>query len=74
MVENKYPYKNVIKILVGNKCDNINRKVAKEEGKKLALEYKMPFFETSAKSNFNTNEIFEYTIQKIVENLEYIKR
>ena len=72
MVECNYPNRNAIKVLVGNKCDKVDRKVTEKEGKKLALEYKIPFFEASAKSNFNTNEIFQYTIDKIIENLDYI--
>ena len=38
------------KILIGNKCDIKERIFSKEEGQSLALKYKMPFFETSAKT------------------------
>ena len=43
----------VNKILIGNKCDiEDQRMVSKEEGEKLAKEYDIKFFETSAKQDF----------------------
>lgn len=39
----------VAKVLVGNKCDSQKREVTFEEGKKLAKELGVQFFETSAK-------------------------
>ena len=38
---------NVCKVLVGNKCDKPDRKVSEEEGRKLANDFGMNFFETS---------------------------
>ena len=53
-------------ILCGNKCDNEkDRKISKEEGENLAKSYGIPFFECSAKSNININEIFDTMAQKI---------
>ena len=49
---------NIIKVLVGNKCDKPNRVVTEEEGKKLAENNCMSFFETSTKSGLNVNEVF----------------
>jgi len=47
-------------ILVGNKSDCISERViSKEQGIALAQQYKIPFFECSAKSGDNVNEIFE---------------
>ena len=59
-----------IKVLVGNKCDlDDNRVVSEEEGKRLAKDYDMIFFEASAKTGKNINEIFYSLVTKIV-NLE----
>ena len=52
--------KNVVRILVGNKCDQDEIKViSTETGQELADKYKIPFFETSAKSGHNVNELFD---------------
>ena len=58
---------NVCKVLVGNKCDKPDRKVTYEEGKKLADDYGMSFFETSAKSNTNVNETFMSLTSQILD-------
>ncbi|GMM35860.1 Rab family GTPase [Saccharomycopsis crataegensis] len=60
--------KNIIIALVGNKYDVVEneeegsedskRKVSIEEGKQLAKDEGLLFFESSAKSGFNVNEIF----------------
>ena len=60
---------NVCKVLVGNKCDKPDRVVTEEDGKNLANEYKMNFFETSAKTNKNINEVFNnLTHETLVAN------
>lgn len=59
---------NVCKVLVGNKCDREDRKVTFEEGSKLASEYNMKYFETSAKTNLNVNETFT-TLTKEILNI-----
>ncbi|XP_012693920.2 ras-related protein Rab-15-like [Clupea harengus] len=49
----------VMRILVGNKCDEEERRrVTTEQGDKLAKSYGMDFFETSAFSNHNIKESF----------------
>lgn len=49
----------VNKILVGNKCDLVDKRViSTERGKALADEYKIKFFECSAKSSINVEEAF----------------
>ena len=58
---------NVCKVLVGNKCDKQERTVSTEEGAKLAEDFNMKFFETSAKSNLNVNETFTYLTQEILK-------
>jgi small GTP-binding protein len=49
-------------ILIGNKCDLSNeRKISKEQGKKLKNELGMDyFFEVSAKTGYNISDIFDY--------------
>ena len=50
----------ICKILVGNKCDvdAAERKVTYEEGKKLAEEFELDFFEVSAKNDINVDDCF----------------
>ena len=51
---------NVVIYIAGNKIDmEEERKVKTEEGKKLADEFGLPFYETSAKNDININETFE---------------
>lgn len=51
--------KGVNKILLGNKCDAIEKKVIDtKQGQELAQKYNIPFLETSAKSNINVEEAF----------------
>ena len=61
---------NVCKVLVGNKSDREDRKVSYEEGAKLAKEFNMQFFETSAKSNYNVNETFTFLTKEILNTCE----
>jgi Ras-related protein Rab-8A len=61
---------NVCKVLIGNKSDREDRKVSYEEGTKLAKEYNMQFFETSAKSNYNVNETFTFLTKEILNTCE----
>ena len=60
---------NVIVYLVGNKIDvkEEDRCVKTEDGKKIAEEFNLPFFESSAKLGININEIFEKIVEKIDE-------
>ncbi|XP_034289129.1 GTP-binding protein Di-Ras3 [Pantherophis guttatus] len=46
-------------ILVGNKSDNPQREVGTSEGEVLATKWKCSFMETSAKMNYNVQELFE---------------
>jgi Ras-related protein Rab-8A len=49
---------NVVKVLVANKIDCEDRKVSTEEGRKLAAEFGVDYFEVSAKENRNISEMF----------------
>ena len=64
---NKNCKMNVCKILVGTKCDKPNRAVTEDEGKKLAEEFGMHFFETSAKNNQNVEEIFNFLVKEMIK-------
>ncbi|CAM1301169.1 RAB8B (predicted) [Pycnogonum litorale] len=48
----------VEKMILGNKCDVAERKVSKERGEQLAIEYGIKFMETSAKASINVEEAF----------------
>ncbi len=61
------------KVLVGNKCDMPDRVITIEEGKKMAEEYNMGFFETSVKTNQNINEVFYYLVNEILIIIEEMK-
>jgi len=63
---------NVNRILIGNKCDvdAAERKVSFEQGKALADEFGIKFFETSAKLNTNVDTAFMSISKDIVERLK----
>ena len=62
---------NVVVYLCGNKIDmEEERKVKTEEGKKLADEFGLPFYETSAKNDININETFEDLVEGINTNVK----
>jgi len=58
---------NVNKVLIGNKCDVDPAQVVvtEEEGKALAAEYKIQFFQTSAKQNLNVTEAFQAIAREV---------
>ena len=61
-------------ILVGNKIDMENQRVvSKEEGEKMAASYGLKFFECSAKTGENVEEIFKDIVTKTVENFSKVE-
>lgn len=62
---------NVNKILIGNKCDMDPTEMAvkEEEGKKLASDYGIQFFQTSAKHNLKVTEAFEAIAKDVMTRL-----
>ncbi|XP_061826342.1 ras-related protein Rab-8B-like isoform X1 [Nerophis lumbriciformis] len=51
----------VEKMVLGNKCDMADRRqVSKDRGEKLAIDYGVKFFETSAKTSLNVEEVGQY--------------
>ena len=58
-------------VLVGNKKDlEIERIISEEEGRKIAEENNFSFFETSAKTGENINQIFEKLVEIIPNDIK----
>jgi len=64
--------KDVNRILVGNKSDK-KRVITREQGADLAKHYGMPFIETSAKTAYNVDEVFDRLTKDIHEKLRKIE-
>ncbi len=63
--------KNVYKILIGNKCDLVEkRQVSYEQGKEFADTYGMKFIETSAKINKNVHEAYVTMTKEIISQMQ----
>ena len=63
--------KNLFMILIGNKSDlEDKREVSNDEGRELAEKYGLDFFETSAKTGANVNEMFFFTAESIAKKIE----
>ena len=66
----EYNAMNKYKVLVGNKCESLKRLITEEEGKKLADDYNMDFFEVSAKEDKNIFELIIFIINKLLKTKE----
>ena len=54
------------KILVGNKVDMVDeRKISEEDAKKMAEQNNMHYWEASAKTNYNVNELMEDLMNQV---------
>ena len=53
-------------VLAGNKVDKLDRAVTKEEGARFGKELNMSFFESSAKTNQNVNEVFNCLVEEML--------
>ena len=60
-------------VLVGNKCDlEDERKIPTEEGESLAAKYGIPFFEISAKTRVNLEEMITTIVREVKSHAEKI--
>ena len=64
-----YASENTSMVLLGNKCDLLERKVNKAKIDEFCSEYNLKYFETSAKLNFNVNEAFEFISLEIKKKI-----
>ena len=64
----QYTGKEVVKLLVCNKCD-LERTVTKEEVERFAQAHDIEVIETSAKTGDGVNEAFMYLVNKTIEKM-----
>lgn len=63
----------MLKFLVGNKSDQEGKRaVSTEQGKELAKQYNIQFFETSAKTSSNIDHLFETSTKTFMETQKTI--
>ena len=61
-------------VLIGNKIDlKEEREISEDDGKKIAKEYNMNYYETSAKENIGINELMKDLIKDILNSRLKIK-
>ena len=66
IIKEKAPQANII--LVGQKCDLFERDISEEKITELTEEFGIEYFETSAKNDYNINELFDNLIQQCMYN------
>ena len=69
-VLNSITDKSRLRYLIGNKIDKCDRRVSKEEGRALANELNLKFFEISCKDNIGIDEFYDDLINDILNNFE----
>ena len=61
--------------MVGNKCDvTESREVTKKQAEGLGADLKMEYFETSAKTGYNVEDIFLQLCKNILDQKKNVKR
>ena len=71
---NKYAKENVMRFLIGNKSDLVDKRVVKyEEVRALANKLKIYYVETSAKNNINISDFFEKATQEYLNKYDFKK-
>lgn len=64
-----------VKVLIGNKCDVTERRVVSyQQGKELADQYGLQFFETSAKLNHNVDAVFHRLANEIKVKIDEMNK
>ena len=66
IIKDKAPQANII--LVGQKCDLNERVISEDKIKELTEQFGIEYFETSAKIDYNINEVFDNLIQQCMYN------
>ena len=67
----EHAFSRMIILLIGNKDDlNTEREVSTEEGQDFAKRNNLIFFETSAKSGHNIEQVFMRSATKINDNIK----
>ena len=67
----KYAQSDVVKLLIGNKCDlESKREIEYEEGKQLAETLGMDFLETSAKETTRIEDAFIKMTREVLDNMK----
>lgn len=61
-----YTSKDIVYMLLGNKCDTENRKVDQHDAEGFANHNRMPFFETSAMAGENVTAAFETVTRELM--------
>ena len=59
-------------VLLGNKCDIIERAISKEKGQEMADSLKISYFETSALNGTGINEAFEGLTKEIMKKKKFV--